>query len=190
MMARMRGLMGVALAALMLAGTAAWAEGDGAEVLKYTVKDVDGKDVDLSKYKGKVVMIVNVASKCGLTPQYNDLVQIHQEYKDKGFEIIGFPANDFMRQEPGTNAEIKEFCTSKYNVGFPIMSKISVKDPEKADIYKDLTGEKNGPYAGEIKWNFTKFLVGKDGKVIARFEPKTKPNEPEVKAAIEKALAQ
>lgn len=164
--------------------------GKGAEVLKYKVKDVDGKDVDLAQYKGKVVMVVNVASKCGFTPQYTDLVEIRKKYASKGFEIIGFPANDFGHQEPGTNAEIKQFCSSKYNVDFPIMSKISVKDPDKAPIYKDLTSkEANGAFGGEIKWNFTKFLIGKDGKVAARFESKTKPTDPAVTGEIEKLLA-
>ncbi|MBI1785046.1 glutathione peroxidase [Candidatus Sumerlaeota bacterium] len=162
---------------------------EGAQVLNTKMKDIDGKEVDLSKYKGKVVMIVNVASKCGFTPQYEQLEAIYEKYKDKGFVILGFPANDFGKQEPGPEAEIKEFCTSKFKVSFEMFSKITVKGDEAPQLYKDLTSkEKNGGFGGEIKWNFTKFLVGKDGKVVARYESKVKPDEPEVTAAIEKEL--
>lgn len=168
--------------------------GEAAEVkgpLDFTVKDIDGNDVALSKYQGDVVMIVNVASKCGLTPQYEALQAVYTKYSGQGFTVLGFPANDFMRQEPGTNEEIKFFCTSKYNVTFPMFSKISVKGDDKAPLYQFLTGEEsNGEFAGDINWNFEKFLVGRDGKVIARFSPKTAPDAEEVTAAIEKALAQ
>ena len=136
------------------------------QVTKYTMKDIDGKDVDLASYQGKVLMVVNVASKCGLTPQYSQLVEIHKKYKDRGFEVIGFPANNFMGQEPGTNEEIKTFCSTRYGVEFPIMSKISVKGDDIDPLYAELTStEKNGEFGGDIKWNFTKFLVGKDGRV-------------------------
>lgn len=161
----------------------------GAQVLDHKVVDIDGNEVNLEDYKGKVVMIVNVASKCGLTPQYNQLVDIHEKYSEKGFTILGFPANNFMSQEPGTNEEIKTFCSSKFGVEFPMMSKVSVKGDDTCELYKELTSEEeNGELGGDIAWNFTKFLVNKDGEVIARFEPKTKPDAEEVIAAIEAAL--
>ena len=184
--------LGVGVVAIMalLGGSAVFAAGEGMNVLSYKVKDINGKDVDLSKYKGKVLLIVNVASKCGLTPQYEQLEALHDKYAAKGLAILGFPANNFGAQEPGTNDEIKTFCTSKYNVKFDMFSKISVKDADIAPLYKDLTSEaKNGPFAGDIKWNFTKFLVGRDGKVVKRVEPKTKPDDPDVIKAIEAELA-
>lgn len=157
--------------------------------LDFKVKDIDGKEVDLSQYKGKVVMIVNVASKCGLTPQYEQLEALYEKYKDQDFVILGFPANNFNGQEPGSNEEIKLFCQDKYKVDFPMFSKISVKGEDTAPLYQYLTStEKNGAFGGEIKWNFNKFLVGKDGKVLARFEPRVKPDEQEVVAKIEEAL--
>lgn len=165
------------------------AAGKGAQVLDHQVKDIDGGSVDLKDYKGKVVMIVNVASKCGLTPQYEQLVEIHKKYKDKGFTILGFPANNFMSQEPGTNEEIKAFCTTNFGVEFPMMSKISVKGDDIDPLYQELTSKDENPdFGGEIAWNFTKFLVNKDGEVVARFEPRTKPDAPEVVEAIEKEL--
>lgn len=161
------------------------------QVTKHTMKDISGNDVDLSQYEGKVLMVVNVASKCGLTPQYEQLVQLHEKYKDQGFEVLGFPANNFMGQEPGTNEEIQTFCKTNYGVEFPMFSKISVKGDDIDPLYAELTSEEaNGELGGEIKWNFTKFLVGKDGKVIDRFEPATKPDAPEVVEALETALAQ
>jgi len=166
------------------------AKKEGAEVLQGKMKDIDGNEVDLAKYKGKVVMIVNVASKCGYTKQYKPLQEIHDKYKDKGFVVLGFPANDFMSQEPGDEAAIKEFCSSKYNVTFDMFSKITVQGDEAPALYKDLTSkEKNGELGGEIKWNFTKFLVGKDGKVVARYESKVDPADEKVTAEIEKELA-
>jgi glutathione peroxidase len=164
---------------------------DGAQVLDHTVKDIDGNEVDLGKYKGEVVMIVNVASQCGFTPQYQQLVEVNKKYKEKGFTVLGFPANNFMRQEPGTDAEIKTFCTTKFGVDFPMFSKVSVKGAGQAPLYQELTDkDANGEFAGEISWNFEKFLVGRDGKVVARFSPRTKPDAPEVIAAIEKAIAE
>lgn len=159
--------------------------------LGFTVKDIDGKDVDLAKkYEGKVCLIVNVASKCGNTPQYEQLVALQTKYKDKGFAVLGFPANNFKEQEPGTDAEIKEFCATKYSVNFDLFSKISVAGADQAPLYKYLTSkETNKDHAGEITWNFEKFVIGKDGKVVARFEPKVKPDAPEVIKAIEDALA-
>jgi len=158
--------------------------------LDFTVKTIDGKEQKLSDYKGKVVLLVNVASKCGLTPQYTALESTYEKYKDKGFVIIGFPANNFGSQEPGTNEEIKQFCTGKYNVTFPMMSKISVKGDDKHPLYKFLTEGKAGEdFAGDIEWNFAKFLVDRNGNVIARFGSRTTPDSPQLTAAVEKALA-
>ncbi len=158
--------------------------------LDLTVKDIDGRDVNLADYKGQVVMIVNVASKCGLTPQYEKLEALYRKYKDQGFVILGFPANNFMGQEPGTNEEIKQFCSTKYNVTFPMFSKISVKGDDIAPLYAWLTSKDTNPeFSGDIEWNFAKFLVGRDGKVKARFSPRTAPDDASVTAAIEKELA-
>ena len=182
----------IALASIVLAvaSGASFAEDATVQVTKFKQKDIDGKEVDLGSYQGKVLLVVNVASKCGLTPQYTQLVEIHKKYKDQGFEVIGFPANNFMGQEPGTNEEIKTFCSTKYGVEFPIMSKVSVKGSDIDPLYAQLTStEANGKFGGEIKWNFTKFLVGRDGHVIARFEPPVKPDAPEVISAIETAIA-
>jgi len=152
------------------------------------LKDIDGKDTSLKAYKGKVILIVNVASKCGLTPQYQALEQLQEKYKDKGFSVLGFPCNQFGGQEPGTNEEIKQFCSSKYNVSFPLFDKIDVNGPKRHPLYVALAGQES-PYPGDIKWNFNKFLIGRDGKIIKRFEPRTKPDAPEVIEAIEAALA-
>jgi glutathione peroxidase len=156
----------------------------------FTVKDIQGNEVDLAKYKGQVALIVNVASKCGLTPQYEQLNAVYEKYKDRGFAMLGFPANNFMGQEPGTNEQIQQFCKVNYGVTFDIFSKISVKGKDMAPLYQFLTSkEKNGEFGGNISWNFDKFLVSRDGKVIARFNPRTKPDAAEVITAIEKALA-
>jgi glutathione peroxidase len=154
-----------------------------------SLKDIDGKATSLKNYDGKVLLVVNVASKCGLTPQYKALEAVHQKYKDKGFTVLGFPCNDFGSQEPGSNEEIKEFCSSKYSVTFPMFDKLHVKGPEQHALYTALTGP-GSQYPGDIKWNFGKFLIGRDGKVIKRFEPKTAPDSPEVTQAIEAAIAQ
>src|SRR5216110_447561 len=152
------------------------------------VKDIDGKNTSLKAYKGKVVLIVNVASKCGLTPQYQALEALQEKYKGKGFEVLGFPCNQFGGQEPGTNEEIKQFCSSKYNVTFPLFDKIEVNGANRHPLYVALAG-KDSPFPGDIKWNFGKFLIGRDGKIIKRFEPRTTPDAPEVTEAIEAALA-
>src|SRR5436190_1840587 len=158
---------------------------------EFTMKDIDGKDVKLDAYKGKVAMIVNVASKCGLTPQYEGLEALYEKYKDKGFVILGFPANNFMGQEPGTEKEIKEFCSLKYNVTFPMFSKISVKGTDQHPFYTYLTNKQSNPgFDGDVTWNFEKFLADKNGKVITRFSPKTTPEDPEITKTIESALAQ
>jgi len=152
------------------------------------IKDIDGKNTSLKAYKGKVILIVNVASKCGLTPQYQSLEGLQEKYKDKGFTVLGFPCNQFGGQEPGTNEEIKQFCSSKYNVSFPLFDKIEVNGPKRHPLYVALAGQES-PYPGDIKWNFNKFLIGRDGTIIKRFEPRTKPDAPEVTEAIEAALA-
>jgi glutathione peroxidase len=158
--------------------------------LDFTMKDIDGKDVALSKYKGKVVLIVNVASKCGLTPQYEQLQQLHDKYKDKGLAILAFPANNFMGQEPGTNAEIKEFCQTKFKVGFDLFSKVSVKGDDACELYKYLTTRSpDTRKRGDIEWNFAKFLVDRDGNLVNRFHPKVKPDDAELVKAVEEALA-
>ena len=152
------------------------------------LKDIDGKDATLKPYAGKVVLIVNVASKCGFTPQYTALEAIYQKYKDQGLVVCGFPCNQFGGQEPGTDAEIKQFCTSKYDVTFPMFDKLEVNGENRAPLYTLLAG-KDSPFPGNIKWNFTKFLIGRDGKILKRFESKVTPDSPEVTAAIEAALA-
>ena len=158
-------------------------------VHEFTLNSIDGKPAPLSAYQGKVVLIVNVASRCGFTPQYAGLEALYEKYKDRGFAILGFPANNFGGQEPGTNEEIKTFCSTKYNVTFPMYSKISVKGDDQAPLYRFLTDKQANPATGgEIQWNFTKFLVDKNGKVVARFEPKVTPESPDVASAIEKAL--
>ncbi len=153
------------------------------------LKDIDGKATSLKAYQGKVVLLVNVASKCGFTPQYKPLESIYRKYKDQGFVIVGVPSNDFGGQEPGTPDEIKSFCTSKYDVTFPLMEKVKVRPgPEQHPLYAALTG-KSAPFPGDVKWNFTKFLIGRDGKVLARFESPQVPDSEPVTKAIESALA-
>lgn len=160
-----------------------------ASVYDFKMKNIDGSEVKLESYKGKVVMIVNTASKCGLTPQYEALQATYDKYKDKDFVVLGFPSNNFMGQEPGTDNEIKEFCTLKYKVSFPMFSKISVKGLDQHPLYTYLTNEKSNPgFSGDISWNFEKFLIGKDGKTLARFSPSTKPDDAKIIEAIEKAL--
>lgn len=151
---------------------------------EFTLPSIDGAPAPLSAYKGKVALLVNVASKCGYTPQYTGLQALYQKYKDQGFVILGFPANNFGSQEPGTNEEIKTFCSSKYMVTFPMYGKISVKGADQAPLYKFLTDATGG----DIKWNFTKILVDGNGKVISRFESKVEPDSAELVGAIEKAL--
>jgi len=160
----------------------------GSGVYSFTLNSIDGKPAPLANYKGKVVLLVNVASQCGYTPQYSALEAIYEKYKDQGFVILGFPANNFGAQEPGTNEEIKTFCTRKYSVTFPMYAKISVKGDDQAPLYGYLTKETGAGMTGDIKWNFTKFLVDRDGKVIQRFEPAVTPDSKEVTAAIEKQL--
>jgi glutathione peroxidase len=157
-------------------------------IYDFTLPSIDGQPLPLSNFKGKVVLVVNVASRCGFTPQYTALESIYEEYKDQGFVILGFPANNFGAQEPGTNAEIKTFCSSKYNVTFPMYGKVSVKGDDQTPLYHYLTKDANPSLTGDIKWNFTKFLVDRSGHVVNRFEPAIKPDAPEVTSAIEKLL--
>lgn len=179
----------LAFLALPVAFVAARDDKKGPAVLAFTMKDIDGKDVDLAKYKGKVVLFVNVASRCGYTKQYTQLQELHDKYADKGLVVIGVPANEFGGQEPGTDVAIKEFCTSKYGVKFPMLAKVVVKGTGMCPLYEHLTSEKTNPkHSGAIKWNFTKFLVGKDGQVVNRFEPAVRPDAKEVTSAIESEL--
>lgn len=156
-------------------------------IYDFEMKDIDGKQLKLDSFKDKVVLIVNTASRCGLTSQYEGLQSLYDKYNDKGFVVIGFPANNFMGQEPGTDAEIKEFCTLNYKVTFPMFSKISVKGDDIHPLYTYLT-EKAG-FDGDISWNFEKFIVGKDGKVSGRFSPKTLPEDESIVKLIETELA-
>jgi glutathione peroxidase len=174
----------------LVLGLATAAQAASPSVYDFTLKSIDGQPTALSGYHGKVLLLVNVASRCGYTPQYTALEAIYEKYKDRGLVIVGVPANNFMGQEPGTNEEIKTFCTKKYNVSFPMMSKLSVKGDDKTPLYQFLTSKSDDPkFGGEIQWNFTKFLFDRNGNPIARFEPAIKPDSPEVTAAIEAALA-
>jgi glutathione peroxidase len=175
----------LAFGVLLIMATSLFA---GSGVYTFTLNSIDGKPARLADYQGKVVLLVNVASQCGYTPQYSALEAIYEKYKDQGFVILGFPANNFGAQEPGTNEEIKTFCTRKYSVTFPMYSKISVKGADQAPLYTYLTKETGTGITGDIKWNFTKFLVNREGKVIQRFEPAVTPDSKEVTTAIEKQL--
>lgn len=156
-------------------------------VLERTMKRLNGKDEDLSQYKGKVVMVVNTASKCGLTPQYKGLQAIYDQYHEKGFEILGFPANNFMGQEPGSNDEISEFCEINYGVTFPMFSKISVKGDDMDPLYREITTMPE-PIGGDVLWNFQKYLLDRDGNVVQKIGPQTTPEDPAVTSAIEGLL--
>ena len=160
-------------------------------VYSFTLKSIDGQPVSLRHYKGKVLLLVNVASKCGYTPQYAGLESLYEKYKDRGLVIVGIPANNFAAQEPGTNAEIKTFCRNKYNVSFPMMAKVSVVGDDKTPLYVFLPDKSVNPQiGGDIKWNFTKFLFDRNGKPVERFEPAVTPDSPQVTAAVEAALGQ
>ncbi len=174
---------------LLLAVAATCMAAPAKSIYDFTLDTIDGKPVNFSSFQGKVVLVVNVASKCGFTPQYAGLEALYEKYKDRGLLIVGIPANNFMAQEPGTNEEIKKFCSNKYNVTFPMMSKVSVLGADQAPLYAFLTDKTANPQTGgDIKWNFTKFLFDRQGKPVARFEPATTPDSPEVTAAIESAL--
>jgi glutathione peroxidase len=159
-------------------------------IYDFTLPSIDGKPMPLADFKGKVILLVNVASRCGFTPQYTALESLYEKYKDHGFVIVGFPANNFGGQEPGTNEEIKTFCSRKYNVTFPLYSKVSVKGDDQTPLYLYLTKQTAPSIAGEIKWNFTKFLVDRNGQVVQRFESKVTPDSKEIVNAIDKLLKQ
>jgi glutathione peroxidase len=158
--------------------------------LSFTMKSLGGKQVDLGKYQGKVVLIVNVASKCGLTPQYKQLQALHEKHAKKGLAVLGFPCNQFLSQEPGTAEEIKEFCRVNYGVTFDMFAKVEVNGDGACDLYKTLTALDTKPVGpGKISWNFEKFIIGRDGEVVARFSPRTKPDDPKLLKVIEAELA-
>jgi len=184
----------IKIAALLLVGSVALAavvaEAADKSPLDYQVSSIDGKPVDLSQFKGKVVLIVNTASRCGNTKQYTNLENLYKKYGSNGLTVLGFPANEFGKQEPGSNEEIAEFCKAKYSVDFPMFSKIVVKGEGIAPLYTHLTSADTNPkFAGPISWNFEKFLIGRNGQVVARFNPKLNPESPEVISAIEAELA-
>ena len=186
-------LAGVVAMALGVTVTAVSATATAADVpaaLNFKMKSLQGKEVALSSYKGKVLLVVNVASACGLTPQYKQLQTLHSKYADKGLSVLGFPCNQFGKQEPGSDSEIAEFCKSNYEVSFDMFSKIEVNGDGACDFYKHLTGLDTKPKgSGKVTWNFEKFLIGRDGSVVARFAPNTAPDAPEVVKAIEAELA-
>jgi glutathione peroxidase len=187
------GVLTLAASIAALATIAPGADAGGApkSPLDFTVKNIDGKDVPLSKYRGNVVLIVNTASKCGYTPQYATLEKLYEKYKDKGLRILAFPSNDFGHQEPGTEGEIKQFCSLNYKTTFDLFSKVATQGPDQAPLYKFLTSKETNPkFAGPIEWNFNKFLVGRDGQLIARFKSPQDPLSPEVVSAVEAALKQ
>jgi glutathione peroxidase-family protein len=158
-------------------------------IYSFTVKDIDDKDVHLSEYSGKVMMIVNVASKCGFTGQYADLEKLYLDYKDRGLAVLGFPANNFLSQEPGSNQDIKHFCTLTYNVTFPMFSKISVEGKDQHPLYNYLTSKETNPeFKGKITWNFNKFIISAEGKIVARFGSRTAPRDDKVIQVIEAEL--
>lgn len=157
-------------------------------IYEFKLKNIDGKEVSLDSYKGKAVLIVNVASKCGYTPQYEGLQALYETYKDEGLVILGFPANNFKGQEPGSNEDIKQFCTLEYGVEFPMFSKVSVKGDDQAELFKYLTSLDNPDFTGDIEWNFEKFLISKEGTLQRRFRSKVKPQSEELVSAIESEL--
>ena len=159
-------------------------------IYDFKMSDIDNNPVTFEKFRNKVLLIVNVASKCGFTPQYKGLQELYQEFKEDGFSILGFPANNFLSQEPGTNGEIKQFCSIKYNISFPVFSKISVKGKDISPLYTFLTEKDTNPgFSGTIKWNFTKFLVDRTGNIVDRFPPMTRPDSKKVKKRIGQLLA-
>ena len=162
---------------------------DPTSILDIPVKTIDGQATSLKQYEGDVLLVVNVASQCGLTPQYEGLQEVFKKYQDKGLKVLGFPCNDFGAQEPGSNAEIKVFCTTKYDVSFPMYDKVHVKGEDQHPLYAALTG-KSSPFPGDIEWNFGKFLIDRKGKIVQRFSPRTEPKSTEVINAIEAALQQ
>jgi glutathione peroxidase len=184
----MRSMRAVELAAAMILAVALAEPGAAAArgVHDFRAVDIDGAEVRLSAYAGKALLIVNTASRCGYTPQYRSLEELHKKYRARGFEVLAFPANNFMNQEPGSNAEIRQFCSKKYGTTFPLFAKISVRGKDIAPLYRYLTKESG--FSGDIEWNFTKFLVGPDGRVVARFGSGIDPLAPKVTAKLEATL--
>src|SRR5262245_34663488 len=168
------------------------AEGDVmADIYGFTQKTIDGTTQSLADYRGKVLLVVNVASECGLTPQYEGLQKLHAELAGRGFSVLGFPCNQFGGQEPGSDADVKKFCSTTYGVSFPMFSKLEVNGARRAPLYTWLTSEPTQPDGpGDLVWNFAKFVVGKDGRVKARFNPRVAPDDPALRAAIDGALAE
>jgi glutathione peroxidase len=160
------------------------------DIYSFTLPSIDGSPMPLADFKGKVILLVNVASKCGFTPQYTALEALYEKYKEQGFVILGFPANNFGAQEPGSNAEIKTFCSRNYNVTFPMYGKVSVRGNDQTPLYQYLTREADPTHAGDIKWNFTKFLVDRNGRVVQRFESAVAPDSTDVVSAVERLLKQ
>ena len=175
-------------AALLGAALAALGAASGPDVLSLTMKRLDGREQDLAAYKGRVVLIVNTAIKCGFTPQYEGLEALYRKYEPRGFVVLGFPSNDFKQQEPGSDAQIQEFCRATYDIQFPMFSKISVTGDAMHPLYKTLTSLP-APLGGPVKWNFQKYLVDRDGRVVAKFAPATKPDDPAFVAQVEALLA-
>lgn len=182
--------LGFLAATIITAAQAAEKGGKVPAALNFKMKSLTGKEVDLSKYRGKVVLIVNVASQCGLTPQYEGLEELHEKYAGQGLAVLGFPANEFGKQEPGEDSEIAEFCQQNYGVKFDMFSKVVVKGEGQCPLYKFLTSKESDPkFPGDITWNFEKFLINRDGEIVDRFAPKVKPDSQEVVSAIENELA-
>jgi glutathione peroxidase len=180
--------LGPVLAAMPVASLTSPDKASGG-IYDFTMKSIDGKNIPLSSYRGKVVLLVNVASQCGNTPQYKGLEALYRKYREKGFVILGFPANNFGQQEPGSDTEIKAFCTTTYNVTFDLFSKISVKGSDQHPLYRFLTSAETNPeFAGDVKWNFQKYLIGRQGKILGKFAPGLDPLSADITAAIEKAL--
>ena len=180
-------LRGLVLSLVIMTSASMFAASD---IYSFTLPSLDGEPMPLANFKGKVILVVNVASRCGFTPQYAGLEALYKKYKDQGFVILGFPANNFGGQEPGTNQEIKTFCSTKYSVTFPIYAKVSVKGADQTPLYQYLTKEADPTHSGDIKWNFTKFLVDRNGNVVQRFESAVTPESPDVVSAVEKLLKQ
>ena len=179
----------LSLVTIAMSNSLAEGEKTVSPALRFTMNDLGGKPVDLAQFQGKVVLVVNVASKCGLTPQYKGLQSLYDKYRSEGFVIVGVPANDFGKQEPGTDADIAQFCEKNYGVTFPVLSKVSVKGAEICPLYKYLTSKETNPkFAGDISWNFEKFLIGRNGEVGGRFNPRVKPDAAELVGAIEAEL--
>ncbi len=196
MMSKVLVALGGVVGVIVLVACSTIAFGDGpiepakdADVLSFTMTDIEGESVDLERYRGKVLVMVNTASRCGLTPQYKGLEALYREKKDDGLVVLGFPANDFMGQEPGSDLEIKRFCEANFDVTFPMFSKISVKGKDTHPLYAKLTGQP-APVGGPVKWNFQKYMVDRSGNVVAMFGPRTRPSDPEFRGAVDELLAQ